>query len=382
MPNAPLPNAEVIYPEFDRPLSEDAERSWTLPARYYIDPAIYGAEREKIFFKSWQYLGHKSQVANPGDFITGTIVDQLVFVLSDRAGELKGYYNVCLHRAHELLKGAGSLRSAAITCPYHAWAYDFEGTLRAAPNTRQVKDFNPEDFKLTPIRVEMFAGFVFVNLDPDAKPMREQVGWLEADLRKHVPGFDDLKLYEGRAIGNMVTKANWKVVIDNYVECYHCPKAHPAFADMIEMTEYKTEIIGPVSRQLGLATRPKNSAYEFSPDAPVTHAAFWFLWPNVTFNMMPGETQLSVAVVQPKGVEECVFWSHNYRHKEEVDPARLAYGRTVLGQEDNDLCESVQRGLRARVYKQGRIIVDPQRSGIGEHGIHHFHRMVKAALDR
>lgn len=377
-----MPTATVIYPEFDRPLSEDAERSWTLPARYYIDPAIYGAEREKIFFKSWQYLGHKSQLANPGDFITGYIVDQPVFVICDRNGALKGYYNVCLHRAHELLKGAGSLRSAAITCPYHAWAYDFEGTLRAAPNTRQVKEFDFEDFKLTPIRVELLAGFVFVNLDPDARPLKDQVGWLEEDLRQHVPGFDRLKFFEGRPVGNATTKANWKVVVDNYVECYHCPKAHPAFADMIEMTEYKTEIIGPVSRQLGLNTRPKNSAYEFSPDAPVTHAAFWFLWPNITFNMMPGDTQLSVAVIQPKGVEECVFWSHNYRHREEIDPARVDYGRMVLGPEDTGLCESVQRGLHARVYKQGRIIVDPEHSGIAEHGIHHFHRMVKAALDR
>jgi carnitine monooxygenase subunit len=374
--------ADVIYPEFDRPLSEDAERSWTLPARYYFDPAIFEAEREKIFFKSWQYVGHKSQVANPGDFITGTVVDQPVFVLRDRAGELKGYYNVCLHRAHELLKGTGSLRSAAITCPYHAWAYDFEGTLRAAPNTKGVKDFNVEDFKLTPIRVEMFAGFVFVNLDPDARPLTEQVGWLAEDLRKHVPDFDNLKFFEGRPFGNNVTKANWKVVVDNYVECYHCSKAHPAFADMIEMTSYENDVIGPVSRQLGFNTRPKNSAYEFPPDAPVTHAAFWFLWPNITFNMMPGDTQLAVAVIQPKGVEECVFWSHSYRLKDEIDPTRLAYGRDVLGPEDTHLCESVQRGLHARIYKQGRIIVDPEHSGIGEQGIHHFHRMVMTALDR
>lgn len=377
-----MPTATVIYPEFDRPLSEDPERSWTLPARYYFDPAIYEAEREKIFFKSWQYIGHRSQLENPGDYITGAVVDQPVFVLRDRGGELKGYYNVCLHRAHELLKGEGSLRSAAITCPYHAWTYDFGGTLRAAPNTKQVKDFTPEDFKLTPIRVELFAGFVFVNLDPDAKPMTELVGWLAEDLRKHVPDFDDLKLFEARAIGNAVTKANWKVVVDNYVECYHCSKAHPAFADMIEMTSYENEVIGPVSRQLGFNTKPKNSAYDFSPEAPVTHAAFWFLWPNITFNMMPGDTQLSVAVIQPKGPEEAVFWSHNYRLKAETDPAKVAYGRKVLGPEDNDLCESVQRGLHARVYKQGRIIVDPARSGIGEHGIHHFHRMVKTALDR
>lgn len=376
-----MPTANVIYPEFDRPLSEDAERSWTLPARYYLDPAIYGAEREKIFFKSWQYVGHKSQVANPGDFVTGYVVDQPVFVLRDRKGELKAYYNVCLHRAHELLKGAGSLKSAAITCPYHAWAYDFEGTLRAAPNCKSVKDFNVEDFKLTPIRVELFAGFVFVNLDPAATPLREQVGWLEDDLRKHVPGFDNLKRYEPIVYGNLITKANWKVVVDNYVECYHCPKAHPAFADMIEMTEYKTDIIGPVSRQLGLHTKPKNDAYEFSPDAPVTHAAFWFLWPNITFNMLPGETQLTVAVVRPIGVEECTFTADAYGHVADRDPARLAYGREVLGPEDTGLCESVQRGLHCRVYKQGRIIVDAERSGIAEHGIHHFHRMVKTALD-
>ncbi|MEX0809590.1 MAG: aromatic ring-hydroxylating dioxygenase subunit alpha [Dongiaceae bacterium] len=376
-----MATANVIYPAFDKPLSEDAERSWTLPARYYIDPAIYGAEREKIFFKSWQYLGHKSQLANPGDYITGYIIDQPVFVLRDRSGELKAYYNVCLHRAHELLKDSGSLRAAAITCPYHAWTYDFAGTLRAAPNCKHVKDFDVEDFQLTPIRVETLAGFVFVNLDPDAASLKDQHGWLEDDLRQHVPDFDNLKLYEETTFGDTTTKANWKVVVDNYVECYHCPKAHPAFADMIEMTEYKTDIIGQASRQLGLNTKPKNSAYEFSPDAAVTHAAFWYIWPNITFNMLPGDTQLSVAVVQPRGVEECVFWAHIYGHKAERDPARLAYGRDVLGPEDTGLCESVQRGLHSRTYKQGRIIVDPERSGIAEHGIHHFHRMVKRALD-
>jgi choline monooxygenase len=376
-----MATAKLIYPAFDKPLSDDAERSWTLPARYYIDPAIYEAEREKIFFKSWQYVGHKSQLANPGDYVTGYILDQPVFVLRDRSGELKAYYNVCLHRAHELLKDSGSLRAAAITCPYHAWTYDFEGTLRAAPNCKHVKDFNVEDFRLTPIRVEVLAGFVFVNLDPDATPITEQLGWLEDDLREHVPNFDELKLYDTTAFGNMATKANWKVVVDNYVECYHCPKAHPAFADMIEMTEYKTDIIGQVSRQLGLNTKPKNSAYEFSPDAPVTHAAFWYVWPNITFNMLPGDTQLTVAVVQPSGVEECVFWAHVYGLKAERDPARIAYGRDVLGPEDTNLCESVQRGLHSRTYKQGRIIVDPERSGIAEHGIHHFHRMVKRALD-
>ena len=135
--------------------------------------------------------------------------------------------------------------------------------------------------------------------------------------------------------------------------------------------------LGP-SRQLGFNTKPKNDAYEFSPNAPVTHAAFWFLWPNITFNMLPGETQLSVAIVQPKGVEQCVFWAHIYGHKAERDPARVAYGRDVLGPEDTSLCESVQRGLHCRVYKQGRIIVDPERSGIAEQGIHHFHRMVKS----
>jgi phenylpropionate dioxygenase-like ring-hydroxylating dioxygenase large terminal subunit len=373
--------SSVTYPEFERPLSEDAERSWTLPARYYFDPAILGAEREKIFFRSWQYVGHKSQVANPGDFLTGYVVDQPVFVVRDRAGDLRGYYNVCLHRAHELLKGAGSLRSAAITCPYHAWAYDFAGALQAAPNSKRLKAFNLEDFRLTPIRVEVLAGFVFVNLDPNAKPMNEPLGWLEEDLRSRVPNFDGLKLHSMNRLDSIPIKANWKVVVDNYVECYHCPKAHPAFADMIEMSAYKTEIIGTVSRQLGLNTRPKNQAYDFAPDAPVRQAAFWYVWPNITFNLLPGETQLSVAVVQPKGAEESLFWSHVYNHKGEIDPARQAYGANVLFPEDADLCESVQRGLHARVYKQGRIVVDPERSGIAEHGIHHFHRMVKAALE-
>lgn len=366
---------------FPRPLSDDPARSWTLPAYFYFDPAIYAAEKEKIFFRSWQYLGPATAVAKPGGYIAGNVVDQPVFVLRDRQGQLRGYYNVCLHRAHELLKGSGQLGAAAITCPYHAWTYDEMGRLKAAPNSATVADFNLDDFALTPIAVEIFAGLVFVNLDRQAKPLAEQAPRLAADLARYVPNLDKLDLKERQLYGGTSTRANWKVVVDNYVECYHCGPAHPAFADIIDMSAYRQEVDGLVSRQLGLKTRPKNTAYDFAPDAAVTHAAFWFLWPNITFNVMPGNLSFSVAVIEPKGVEETVFWADRYADSDERDLGRMAYGRDVLGPEDTALCESVQRGLKARVYRQGRIMTDAARSGVSEHGIHHFHRLVRQALE-
>ena len=139
-----MPTATVIYPEFDRPLSEDPERSWTLPARYYFDPAIYEAEREKIFFKSWQYIGHRSQLENPGDYITGAVVDQPVFVLRDRSGELKGYYNVCLHRGGPL--GQGVIMDNKVVCPWHGWEWD--------PKTGQAGHSPAFRVTVYPIKVE------------------------------------------------------------------------------------------------------------------------------------------------------------------------------------------------------------------------------------
>ena len=242
--------SNVVHAAFPKPLTEDATRSYTLPAGYYTDPEIFELEKERIFYRTWQYVGPASEVAKAGDYMTTNVVDQGVFVIRGRDGELRAFYNVCQHRAHELLQGKGNVK-AVITCPYHAWAYAPDGSLRTARNCEMVAGFDKKDFGLRPVRVEEFCNLVFVNLDDDAAPLAEQAPNLEASIRAFVPNYDELAFTGTGTFGDSVMQAGWKVVVDNYVECYHCGPAHPAFADMIDMACYEHTIDGISAFQLG-----------------------------------------------------------------------------------------------------------------------------------
>ncbi|MGI9463135.1 MAG: aromatic ring-hydroxylating oxygenase subunit alpha, partial [Aestuariivirgaceae bacterium] len=194
----------------DAPFCKDPASSYTLPARFYHDAAIHELEKDAIFARNWWYAGHKSQLAEPGSYMTTRIQDQSVFVGRSETGELKAFFNVCQHRGHELLQGAG--RTNIIVCPYHAWSYDFDGNLRAARNSENMSGFNKCDFSLKPVRVEELCGLIFVNLDTDAVPLKEQAGGLEGEIRKFAPNVDDVVLAQRDEYD---VAANWKVLIDN-----------------------------------------------------------------------------------------------------------------------------------------------------------------------
>jgi len=138
----------VAHPAFDKPLTDDAARSYTLPARYYTDPDIIEREKEAIFYRNWSFIGHQSQFTRPGDYVCDVVIDQPVFVIRGKDGVLRGFYNVCQHRAHLLLKEGGGNRKV-ITCPYHAWSYHADGRLRTARNCETVPDFDKAEFSLT-----------------------------------------------------------------------------------------------------------------------------------------------------------------------------------------------------------------------------------------
>lgn len=371
----------VLKGDFGRPFSEDAERSWTLPSRYYTDPAIWEAEKEKIFYRSWIYVCHESQVAQAGDYATTAIVDQNVAVVRGRDGVLRAFYNVCQHRAHELLSGRGNLK-AVITCPYHAWAYDLEGRLRTARNCEKVKGFDKADFTLPQVRIETMLGLVFVNLDPDAVPLAQQAPNLESDIRANVPHWDELEFTNAYDFGGRPIEAGWKVVVDNYVECYHCAPAHPAFADMIEMPVYENSADGITALQVGPKVHADNSAYKLTGEDRVERAFFWYLWPTTTINMLPGRGDVMITNVVPQGPGRTAFHNNRFAVGGEPEIAeRHDYLQNILGVEDMELCESVQRGLNSRGYDQGRFMVDPARTGEGEHVVHFFHKMVFDALN-
>jgi len=365
---------------YEKPLVEDPQSSYTLPSYLYTDPEVYELEKERIFYKSWQFVAHKSAFSKAGDYITVQICDQNLFVMMGKDGELRGFYNVCQHRAHELLPpGSGNVKSA-IVCPYHAWAYEKEGHLRGAPRSQNRPGFNKADYSLKHVRLEVFLNCVFINLDDDATALAEQAPDLEADIKKHVPYYDQLKAPTDGVLGLGRIEAGWKVVVDNYVECYHCDHAHKDFVDVICMDSYQQDTYGIWSRQIGGDIRRDNSAYELDEDAEMLKSAFWYLWPNTTFNVLPGNQELNISAIRPLGLELSDFTGPSLSVDGKFDQRRADYTANVLVPEDISLCESVQRGLKSKGYSQGPMIVDEKRSGRGEHAIHHFHRLVQKSL--
>jgi len=365
---------------FEKPLVEQPEQSFTLPSYLYTEPDAYEREKELIFYKTWQFVSHKSAFAKPGDYITVQICDQNLFVMMGGDNELRAFYNVCQHRAHELLPPGSGNVNALIVCPYHAWAFERDGALRGAPRSENRPGFNKSDFSLKQARLEVFLDSIFVNLDDNATPLAELAPDLENDIRTRVPFFDQLRTPTENALGDGHINAGWKVVVDNYVECYHCDHAHRDFANLINMDSYQHDTFGLWARQIGGDIRRDNTAYQLDDDAPVMQSLFWYLWPNTTFNILPGAAELNIAAIRPLGLTESDFSGQSLTVNGEFDQRRADYTIDVLMPEDVSLCESVQRGLKSKGYTQGPMIVDPDRSGRGEHAIHHFHRLVQKAL--
>ena len=196
----------------------------TLDARYYTDPAVYENEKAGLLSRTWQFAGHVAALQNSGDYFSFEVAGENLFCIRGKDDTVRTFYNVCQHRAHELVSGEGSCK--AIVCPYHAWTYDFEGALRAGPNIKAVPGLNREEIYLTEVRTEIFCGFIFVNLNPETKPMAEWFPGVEKDLRAFVPQIDDLAPLEWVDVQE---KCNWKISVENYSECYHCAINHPTF---------------------------------------------------------------------------------------------------------------------------------------------------------
>ena len=364
----------------DQAFSENSQESFTIPARYYHDPEIYEHEKEAVFYKSWWFVGHTSQLANTGDYLTATIHEQNIFVIRPRDGALNAFYNVCQHRGHALLEGNG--RTGMIVCPYHAWGYDHDGSLRSARNTENVPGFNKCEFSLKPVQVEVFCSMVFVNLDPTAAPLAEQASGLEAEIRHYCPRIDDLMFAQR---DTYQVDCNWKVMIDNFLECYHCAPAHKDFVDLVDMPSYRSISNGIYSSHCsGQARNTDSKAFSFKPGDVDFGYAGWFLWPNLTIWVYPGEPNISTLQMIPDGpvntIEHQDWFIATPEPTEQLAEA-MAYQKDVLQPEDIGLCESVQQGLHSKGYNQGRFVVDSEKSELSEHAVHHFQHLYVDAMD-
>ena len=205
-----MPPSPVARLFDEQPHHPEADRSPTLAARHYIDPGIFEAEKEAIFYRSWQLAAHRSQLDAPGRFVTTRIHDQEIFLIRNAHGEVRGFYNACAHRAHPLVEGQG--RKQRLVCPYHAWTYDLDGRLEHARGTRAMAHFDRDAICLSEVRTEWLLDFAFINLDEAASPLAARAPGLADDIRAHLPMYDELVARGERSFVPPETRANWKVV--------------------------------------------------------------------------------------------------------------------------------------------------------------------------
>ena len=195
------------------------ERARAMPKSVYTSPAFAEAEQRHIFAQDWLCAGRADALPNPGDYLTMEINGEPVIILRDREGTLRGMSNVCRHRMSTLLEGRGNVRS--IVCPYHAWTYNLDGSLRGAPAMARNEGFCKDDVKLPAIRVEDWLGWIMVTLNPDAPPPSERLAGVER-LVGHLP----MATYREVFREEFRWDTNWKVLAENFMESYHLPVCH------------------------------------------------------------------------------------------------------------------------------------------------------------
>lgn len=362
-------------------MSEKTGLTHSLDGAYYTDPNVLKVEREGLLSKTWQYAGHQSQIEKIGDYFTFEIAGECLFCIKDKSGKIRTYYNVCQHRAHELVKGAGHCK--VIVCPYHAWTYELEGTLRSGPNISAGPEFNRQEICLTEVGNELFHGFIFVNLDNNAEPMDTWFPNVRAELLEFVPDIEGLKPLEHVEI---MENCNWKVSIENYSECYHCSLNHPTFSKgVIDPATYDIQPQGHCLRHTTQCQNLDAMTYEIDLDANVRAREYssWFLWPMFSFQVYPGNLLNTYhwRVVDVDHVIVTRGW-YSIGGKEDETVRKLAIqDRLTTVEEDIRLVESVQRGLGSRGYHPGPLVVDPKGGLNSEHSVKALQKWMREAVD-
>ena len=334
----------------------------TLPYRWYTDTDVLAEERERVFAHRWQYAGHMGQLAEPGSYFTMRVADIPLVVVRDRQGELHAHVNVCRHRGAEVVSGEG--RCSTLQCHYHAWTYDLDGALRAAPRSESDPDFDRAALGLRPAQVDTWGPFIFVNADFEAAPLAGTLGELPEIVAG--AGLDvDALTFHSRA--PFTLEANWKIAVENFLECYHCQIAHPSFSDVIDVSAngYRldaTDTFG--SHYARLRENGRNGHYDTSGDV---EGQFHLVWPNIKVNVMPGRPNLSIGPLVPDGAERTHGFL-DYFFADDCDPTWiedfLALD-TQVGVEDRVLVESVQSGMRSGAFEKGQLML-PSEDLIGE----------------
>ena len=355
-------------------LGSRLDQGITLPFDWFSDPAIYKLEQRRIFADSWLYAGVADRVAEPGQYMTCHAGLVPVVVVRDEDMNLNAFVNICRHRATEVARGHG--QRMTLQCPYHAWTYGLNGCLRHAPRSEREPGFNMDDYGLLPVGVAEWGPFVFVNRNLDAPPLEAYLGRLPEVLADAGIDFDRLR-YHDRSEWEVA--ANWKAVVENYLECYHCPTAHPDFSKVIDVDPdaYRLTSDEWFSSQIS-QTRAGAERRElpYNPDGEIAEAHFHWLWPTFTINVFPGRPNLGVLAFVPAGPGKTASVIDHFYGEDVTDDeiASIQEFGSQVGLEDQELVESIQRAADSGGLTEGRLMLS------SEHLIQHFQRLVERAL--
>lgn len=367
--------------------SRNPDTTHSLPSRFFYDPSVLEEERQAIFYKSWHVVGHINEFKQPGSYQTMEIFDQSVIVVAGRDGEVRAFHNACQHRGNRLLEERRGKLPAVIRCPYHSWAYGFDGALRAAPHSDCLSNFDKAEHGLKPVKLEIYAGFVFVNLDPDAEAVAAMVPGAEAEMRQFLPDLDNLRLVDEV---DVIVAANWKVIQENSIEGYHFDLSGPVHKHLASLIDYKSYSLTPHDKWWTYKAPPAagvTTAYGL-PVEGATWQTDWFfnigLWPNTTFYCFPFTDLVGTFIMIPLEAEKSLlrfgYYAPDHREVPALTKAAVEWMNKELGPEDIALNVSNQKGLHSFGYDQGRYLVDDSRSNQSEHLVRHFHQLCYQAI--
>ena len=333
-----------------------------LPAAYYRGDAMVQMEQSCVFGRHWQYVCHVSQLADEGDYTVGHL-GQLPIIVIRTAEGLRGYHNVCRHRAGPLAqcsgKGAKQLR-----CRYHGWTYNLDGTLRTATEMKDVADFDIKDIRLPALQLREFEGLIFAA-DGTPPPFEDFVAGIAERLAVSGHRLQDLQFHQHLSYD---IDCNWKTYVDNYLEGYHVPHVHPELNKLLDYRSYVTETHAWHSLQFS----PLESGDDLYGSG---EALYYFMYPNTMLNILPGRLQTNRVLPLPNNRCRVEFDFFYAARKGDADDARRIRDMEfsdVVQDEDVRICEDVQRGLDSGSYVAGRL--NPLR----ENALHHFQELLRA----
>ncbi len=339
--------------------------SITLPAEAYTDESVFRWEQDRFLDRSWVCVGRSDDLHDPGDQRAVPLGRESAFLVRGEDGVLRAFYNVCRHRGHELLPVGGEARGKFVRCPYHAWAYGLDGELRGAPGFGKAKGFDKTEHPLVSMRIVQWHGWIFANASGDAPPFGEHVGNLEELVLNY-----SCKELVVAARHDYEIAANWKILAENYHECYHCSSIHPELCKVSPPTSGGDNlepegawIGGPMDLYDGVETMSLDGK-SHAPNLPRLYegqdrTVYYFqLFPNLLISLHPDYvmTHRLQPLAPDRTAVECDWlFSPEAIAREGFDPSYASNFWDVTNRQDWHACEAVQKGVSSRGYRRGPL---------------------------